>query len=122
MIISSCKPTGSSCLIPPPNLEPIPAAMINNVVFILHLICFFFVLLYFGKASISHTIDFVGNNLLCILFYTEFFQFLYITFHTFIHKNICIIIKYLFLRKSLSMYKHTIFKLRCQNRCQRIRK
>ena len=71
MIISSCRPTGSSCLIPPPNLEPIPAAMINNVVFILHLICFFFVLLYFDKTSIAHSLDFVGNSLLCILFYTE---------------------------------------------------
>ena len=35
MIISPFNPTGASCLIPPPNREPIPAAMITKVVFIL---------------------------------------------------------------------------------------
>lgn len=32
-MISLCKPTGSNCLIPPPKRDPIPAAMISNIVF-----------------------------------------------------------------------------------------
>ena len=32
-MISPCFPTGSSCLIPPPYLEPIPAAIITSVVY-----------------------------------------------------------------------------------------
>lgn len=35
MIISLCKPTGSNCLMPPPKREPMPAAMISNVVFVI---------------------------------------------------------------------------------------
>ena len=41
-MISPFNPTGASCLIPPPNREPMPAAIITNVVLILFLLFFSF--------------------------------------------------------------------------------
>ena len=41
-MISPFNPTGASCLIPPPNREPMPATIITNVVFILFLLFFSF--------------------------------------------------------------------------------
>ena len=67
--------TGSNCLIPPPNREPIPAAIINNVVFIFTLSPFHnhFFINIFEKFHIE--------ILICV-------NFIYFLNNTFIHSTI----------------------------------
>ena len=49
------KPTGASCLIPPPNRKPIPAAMITKVVFIFFLFPLFFISSLLSTYPIQHS-------------------------------------------------------------------
>lgn len=57
MMISQFGPIWANCLIPSPNLEPIPAAMIISVVFIDFIfLYFFFAQLFYFILSMPHTV------------------------------------------------------------------
>lgn len=78
-MISSCIPTGSSCFIPPPNLLPMPAAIIKRVVFFI-INTFYFVLFILSICVLSFLSVFLLYLFLIsftvVLYYLYFIIFL----------------------------------------------